>query len=68
MIVVIRNIISISTIFIMLGSIYARFIKNTIMIKTLIDGVFSLGMSLLIFIFFKLQKKHHKKAIEIFEF
>jgi len=52
MIATILNIISISTIFIMLGSIYARFIKNTVMIKTLIGGVFSLGMSLLIFIFF----------------
>ena len=52
MIAVILNIISISTIFIMPGSIYARFIKNTLMIKTLIGGMFSLGISLLIFIFF----------------
>lgn len=48
MIAAILNIISISTIFIMLGSIYARFIKNTVMIKTLIGGMFSLVMAKLI--------------------
>ena len=48
MIATILNIISISTIFIMLGLIYARFIKNTVMIKTLIGGMFSLVMAKLI--------------------